>query len=76
MTKSYDAHTIGVMNSILRKSFAAVSYRDLAPDDPMIVRWELDVGGDDGFPATPGTYRFVAHLNTHGTDLKHSVVIR
>lgn len=54
----------------------AVSYHDLLPGDPIIVRWELTVGGEDGYPATPGTYRFVAHLNTHGTDLEHPFVIQ
>lgn len=55
---------------------AAVSYHALAPGDPLVVRWELTVGGEDGYPAAPGTYRFVAHLNTHGNDLEHPVVIR
>lgn len=54
----------------------AVSYHDLAPGHPLVVRWELDVGGADGYPAAPGTYRFVAHLNTHGRDLEHGFVIR
>lgn len=55
---------------------AAVTNRDLVPGHPIVVRWELAVGGEGGYPAVPGSYRFVAHLNTHGPDLEHGFVIQ
>lgn len=55
---------------------AAVTLWDLAPGDPIVVRWPLVVGGQDGYDAATGTYRFVAELNTHPVDLERTFVIR
>lgn len=54
---------------------AAVSYRDLEPGKPLTMRWPLAVGGEDGFYAPEGSYRFVADLLTHDHDLEATFII-
>lgn len=54
---------------------AAVSHRDLKPGEPITMQWPLVVGGETGLDAPPGTYRFVADLNTHGYDLAATFVL-
>ena len=53
----------------------AISYRNLKPREPITMQWTLEVGGENGFDAPPGIYRFVADLNTHGYDLEATFVI-
>lgn len=55
---------------------AAFSSRDLEPGQPIEVRWPLVIGGEDGVPAAPGVYRFVADLNTHPFDLERTFIVR
>lgn len=55
---------------------AAVSYRNLEPGTPLTVQWPLVIGGEDGMHVPPGTYRFVAQLNTHTENLERTFVIR
>lgn len=54
----------------------AISYRTLEPGAPLSVGWPLDVGGADGVALPPGTYRFVAELNTHRGTLEQTFVVR
>ena len=55
---------------------AAVSVRQLKPGEPLAVEWRLGVGGPGGTSVPPGTYRFVALLNTHRANLERSFVVR
>ncbi len=55
---------------------AATSYRDLEPGKPLTVHWPLVIGGDGGMHLRPGTYRFVAQLNTHAENLERTFIIR
>lgn len=48
---------------------------DLEPGEPLTMRWALAVGGEDGFHAPKGSYRFVADLNTHPYDLASTFII-
>lgn len=52
-----------------------VGYWDLEPGDPISRSWTLSVGDEEGIDAPPGTYRFVADLNTHDFDLEKTFVI-
>ncbi len=55
--------------------YAVITHHDLVPGDPIVVRWTLEVGEEDGYPAGPGTYRFVADLETHREVLEQTFVI-
>lgn len=52
----------------------AFSSRTLEPGTPLVVEWPLEIGGD-GVALSPGTYRFVAELNTHDGNLSRTFVI-
>ena len=53
----------------------AVTHWDLPPDEPLIKRWPLAVGGESGFHAPAGSYRFVAKLLTHTRELESAFTI-
>lgn len=55
---------------------AAASNHDLRPGDPIVVEWPLAIGGSEGVDVPPGTYRFVAQLNTHADSLERVFVVR
>jgi hypothetical protein len=55
---------------------AAASTRTLEPGAPITVQWPLVIGGEGGVDLRPGTYRFVAHLNTHPGSLERTFIVR
>lgn len=54
----------------------AITTRELAPGASLTAEWPLVVGDEDGPATPPGTYRFVAKLNTIGFDLERTFIVR
>jgi hypothetical protein len=51
---------------------AAITSREVAPGTEIGMDWPLGIGES----LVPGTYRFVADLNTHARDLERTFVVR
>jgi hypothetical protein len=74
----------GVYRGEERIEFPSTSYActaaarswELGPGEAIGMEWPLHIGGHDGVPLAPGTYRFVADLNTHATPLVRTFQVR